>query len=142
MAKRRDQVGELLQKWGIVDKQQLAEAKKMSDGTREKIGEVLVKLGYATENDVAKALASQLGMEYVDLDQPDVIDKSYISLIPEDIIRKYTIIPLGQDGSKIKVLVHAPLHSPARLAWRVRVRSQQVSKMQDVFVDATDGSSG
>lgn len=110
MAKRRDQVGELLQKWGIVDAQQLAEAQKMSEGTREKIGEVLVKLGYASENEVAKALASQLGMEYVDLDQPDVIDKSQIPLIPEDIIRKYTILPLGQDGSKIKVLVHDPMN--------------------------------
>ena len=110
MAKRRDQVGELLQKWGIVNDQQLAEAQKMSEGTREKIGEVLVKLGYATENDVAKALASQLGMEYVDLDQPDVIDKTHISLIPEDIIRKYTILPLGKEGNKIKVLVHDPMN--------------------------------
>ena len=110
MAKRRDQVGELLQKWGIVDAQQLAEAKKMSEGTREKIGEVLVKLGYASENEVAKALASQLGMEYVDLDQPDVIDKSQIPLIPEDIIRKYTILPLGKDNNKIKVLVHDPMN--------------------------------
>jgi type IV pilus assembly protein PilB len=110
MAKRRDQVGELLQKWGIVNDQQLAEAQKMAEGTREKIGEVLVKLGYASENDVAKALASQLGMEYVDLDQPDVIDKSQIPLIPEDIIRKYTIIPLGKEGSKLKVLVHDPLN--------------------------------
>lgn len=110
MAKRRDQVGELLQKWGIVNEQQVAEAKKMAEGTREKIGEVLVKLGYASENDVAKAMASQLGMEYVDLDQPDVIDKSQIPLIPEDIIRKYTVLPLGKDGNKIKVLVHDPLN--------------------------------
>lgn len=110
MAKRRDQVGELLQKWGIANEQQVAEANKMAEGTRETIGEVLVKLGYATENDVAKAMASQLGMEYVDLDQPEVIDKSHISLIPEDIIRKYTILPLGKDGNKIKVLVHDPMN--------------------------------
>ena len=110
MARRRDQVGELLQKWGIVDDQQLVEANKMAKGTREKIGEVLVKLGYASENDVAKAMASQMGMEYVDLDQPGVIDKTQISLIPEDIIRKYTILPLGKDGNKIKVLVHDPMN--------------------------------
>ncbi|MEM6260185.1 MAG: ATPase, T2SS/T4P/T4SS family [Planctomycetota bacterium] len=110
MAKRRDQVGELLQKWGIVDAQQLAEAAKMSEGTRDQVGEVLVKLGYASENEVAKALASQLGMEYVDLDQPEVIDKSQLPLIPEDIIRKYTILPLGKDNGKLKVLVHDPMN--------------------------------
>jgi len=110
MAKRRDQVGEILQKWGIVEDQQLQEAAKIAEGSRKKIGEVLVDLGYANENDVAKAVASQLGMEYVDLDQPDVIDKSQIQLIPEDIIRKYTILPLGKEGNTIKVLVHDPMN--------------------------------
>jgi type IV pilus assembly protein PilB len=110
MAKRRDQVGELLQKWGIVNEQQVAEAAKMAEGSREKVGDVLVKLGYAGENDVAKAMASQMGMEYVDLDQPGVIDKTQIPLIPEDMIRKYTILPLGKDGNKIKVLVHDPMN--------------------------------
>ncbi|MGB0768509.1 MAG: GspE/PulE family protein [Phycisphaeraceae bacterium] len=110
MAQRRDQVGEILQKWGIVDDKQLQEAAKIAEGTRKKIGEILVELKYATENDVAKAVASQLGMEFVDLDQPDVIDKTQIKLIPEDIIRKYTILPLGKEGNAIKVLVHDPMN--------------------------------
>ena len=55
---------------GIVNESQVAEAAKMASGTREKVGEVLVNLGYASENEVAKAMASQMGMEYVDLDQP------------------------------------------------------------------------
>jgi type IV pilus assembly protein PilB len=46
----------------------------------------------------------------VDLDQPGVIDKTQIPLIPEDMIRKYTILPLGKDGNKIKVLVHDPMN--------------------------------
>lgn len=110
MAKRRDQVGEILKKWGVVNDQNLEEASGIAEGSRKKIGEVLVDLGYASENDVAKAVASQLGMEFVDLDQPDVIDKSQIPLIPEDIIRKYTIIPMGKEGNTIKVLVHDPMN--------------------------------
>lgn len=110
MPRRRDQVGEILKKWGMVDDQKLQEASKIAAGSRKKIGEVLVELGYATENDVAKAVASQLGMEYVDLDQQDVINKKHIPLIPEDIIRKYTILPLGQDGNTLKVLVHDPMN--------------------------------
>ena len=110
MPTRRDQVGEILKKWGLIDDQKLQEASKVAEGTRKKVGEVLVDLGYVSENDVAKAVASQMGMEFVDLDQPDVIDKSQISLIPEDLIRKYTIIPLGKDGNTIKVLVHDPMN--------------------------------
>ncbi|MCG8601019.1 MAG: hypothetical protein MI807_12820, partial [Verrucomicrobiales bacterium] len=75
MARRRDKVGEILNKWGLIDEQKLEEGLRISAGSRKKIGEVLVDLGYANENDVAKAVASQLGMAFVDLDQPGVIDK-------------------------------------------------------------------
>ncbi len=110
MARRRDKVGEILNKWGLIDEQKLEEGLRISAGSRKKIGEVLVDLGYANENDVAKAVASQLGMAFVDLDQPGVIDKTQIPLIPEDIIRKYTILPLGKEGNTIKVLVHDPMN--------------------------------
>jgi len=110
MARRRDQVGEILKKWGVVNDQNLEEAARAAEGSRKKIGEVLVQLGYASENEVAKAVASQMGMEFVDLDQPDVIDKTQMTLIPEDIIRKYTILPLGKEGNTIKVLVHDPMN--------------------------------
>lgn len=109
MARKRDKLAEILRKWGLIDDQQAREGLKISQGSRKRIGEVLVDLGYVQENDVAKAVASQLGMEFVDLDQPNVIDKENIALIPEELIRKYTILPLGKEGHRIKVLVHDPM---------------------------------
>ncbi len=109
MSHRRLQIGEILKKWGLVDDQQLAEAGKLADGSRKHMGEILVDLGYVTENDVAKALASQFGMEFVDMDQPNVIDKSNLELIPREMIRKYQILPLGKEGNKLKVLIHDPM---------------------------------
>jgi len=108
MARTRRTIGEILQRWGLVDDQQIAEATKIAQGQDKKVGDVLVHLGYVTQNDVAKALAAQLGMEFVDLDQPNVINKEHFSLIPPDLIRKYQILPLGRDNGKIKVLVHDP----------------------------------
>ena len=110
MPQRRDQVGEILKKWGVIDDQKLAEAVKVAEGSGMKIGEALTQLGYASDNEIAKAVASQMGMEFVDLDQPDVIDKSQIPLIPEEIIRKHTVLPLGKEGNTIKVLVHDPMN--------------------------------
>ncbi|XAL99438.1 ATPase, T2SS/T4P/T4SS family [Phycisphaeraceae bacterium D3-23] len=109
MARKRDKLAEILRKWGLIDDQQAHEGLKISQGSRKRIGEVLVDLNYVSENDVAKAIASQLGMEYVDLDQPNVIDKENIPLIPEELIRKYTVLPLGKEGNRIKVLVHDPM---------------------------------
>ncbi len=108
MARSRKTIGEILKRWGLVDDRQLEEATGIAQGSQKKVGDILVDLGYATQNDVAKALAAQLGMEFVDLDQPNVINKEHFSLIPMDLIRKYQILPLGKDNGRIKVLVHDP----------------------------------
>lgn len=110
MAQKRGQIGEILKRWGLVDDQQIAEALKIAEASRQRIGEALVQLGYVTQNDVAKALASQFDMEFVDLDQPNVIKRENVGLIPDDLVKKYTVLPLGHEGdSKIKVLVHDPM---------------------------------
>jgi type IV pilus assembly protein PilB len=109
MARKRRKLGEILQRWGLIDDQKLEEGLKISQGSRKRIGEVLVDLGYAQQNDVAKALASQFGMEFVDLDEPDVISKDNLELIPTDLIKKYLVLPLVKEGNKLKVLVHDPM---------------------------------
>ncbi len=110
MAQKRRQLGEILKRWGLVDDRQISEAMKVAQASRKRIGEALVQLGYVSQNDVAKALASQFDMEFVDMDQPNVINKDHLGLIPPDLIKKYTVLPLGQEGEyKIKVLVHDPM---------------------------------
>ncbi|MEM7624667.1 MAG: ATPase, T2SS/T4P/T4SS family [Planctomycetota bacterium] len=109
MARKRQQLGQILKQWRLVDDQQLEEALKISKGSRKRIGDALVSLGHVTENDVAKALASQFGLEFVDLDQPNVIDREQIDLIPQDMIKKYLVLPLGKEGNTLKVLVHDPM---------------------------------
>lgn len=109
MARKRLQLGEILKQWRLVTDQQIDEALKISKGSRKRIGDALVALGYITENDVAKALASQFGLEFVDLDQPNVIDRDQLDLIPQDMIKKYLVLPLGKEGNTLKVLVHDPM---------------------------------
>lgn len=109
MARKRQQLGQILKQWRLVDDQQLEDAIKISKGSRKRIGEALVSLGHVTENDVAKALASQFGLEFVDLDQPNVIDREQMDLIPQDMIKKYLVLPLGKEGNTLKVLVHDPM---------------------------------
>ena len=68
MARSRKKLGQYLVRWGIIDEQQLEEALKVSEGTSKRIGQVLVEMGYCKDEDVAKALANQFDMEYIDLD--------------------------------------------------------------------------
>ncbi|MCE9591894.1 MAG: Flp pilus assembly complex ATPase component TadA [Planctomycetes bacterium] len=109
MAQQRRKLGEILKQWGRVTDQQIEEALKIAAGQRKRIGATLVELGYADETDVAKALASQYGMAYIDLDQPGAIKKEHIQLVPRDLIRKYLILPLGKENGRLKLLIHDPV---------------------------------
>jgi len=110
MARKKRQIGDILKRWGIVDDQQVDDALKVSGGSRDKIGSALVKLGYASQTDIAKALASQYDMEFVDLEQANVVSKDDLSLIPSDIVRKYQVLPLGKENGTLKVLVSDPMN--------------------------------
>ena len=109
MARKPKKIGEILKRWGLLSEQQLLEALKVAEGSGQLIGEALVELGYVSETNVAKALASQYDMEYIDLDQPDAINKENLSLLPVDVIKKYLVLPLEQSNGRLKVAIHDPM---------------------------------
>jgi type IV pilus assembly protein PilB len=109
MSLTRRKLGEILQKWGLVDEAKVNEALKIAKGQRKRIGETLVELGHVSETDVAKALGQQFNMEYIDLDRPDAISKDNIKLLPADVVKKYLVLPISQTNGTLKVLIHDPM---------------------------------
>lgn len=63
--KTTEKIGEILVKAGLVSKDQLAKALEVQRGTTKRIGEILVELDLATELEIASALSKQLGIPYV-----------------------------------------------------------------------------
>jgi len=108
MARKKRKIGEILRGWGRISDKQLEEALKLAEASNKRIGQMLVELGYVSERDVAKALASQFDMEFVDLDKPGAINKEALQLIPRDVIHKYLVLPMGEVDGKLKLLVHDP----------------------------------
>src|SRR5438445_12533126 len=47
-------------------------------------------------------------MDYLDMDKSS-IPPNAVNLIPDDIMRKHLILPLGQENGKIRVAIHDPL---------------------------------
>ncbi|MDO8631617.1 MAG: hypothetical protein Q7R41_14115, partial [Phycisphaerales bacterium] len=80
MAKKQKKLGETLVGWGIIDANALADALQYAKEHNKRIGEALVELELCSEDDVAKALASQFGLEYVDLDK-QAVNREVLSLI-------------------------------------------------------------
>jgi type IV pilus assembly protein PilB len=108
MAKQQKKLGEILIEWGIISTREVAKALEHAKAKGLRIGEALMDLKLCNETNVYKALAQQHNMEYIDLDK-GAIPPNAVTLVPEDLMRKYLILPLGMEGGKLRLAIHDPL---------------------------------
>jgi len=80
MAKQRKRLGEILYKAGLVEKQALINAIKTSRTNKKRLGQVLIELGLIDEDTLAKSIAKQFGLQYVNLDTIQIPSVSLRSL--------------------------------------------------------------
>jgi type IV pilus assembly protein PilB len=109
MARSREKLGEILVKSGALTTAQADEAQQKSRGTGKRLGDALVEMGFTSEEQVAKALARQFGLEYVDLANTAVANQVNLKLIPEDLIKKHVILPLNKTNGKLQLVIHDPM---------------------------------
>ena len=108
MARSRKKLGEILVGAGLVTGEQLETALGMQKGAGKRIGEMLIDAGFAKEEDIAKALAKQFGLKYVDVSKPEIAEKVDLSLVPDDLVKKHLILPLGKANGRIRLAMHDP----------------------------------
>ena len=109
MARQRKRLGEILQEWGSLSEQQVKQALSVASGSGRRLGEALIETGMCKEEDIAKALATQFDMEYISLDQKETTSQIDMSLIPEDLIKKHLVLPMGSDNGRLKLVIHDPM---------------------------------
>ncbi len=91
-AAQPDKLGELLVRGGKITQNQLAEALALQKDQGGRLGTNLVKLGHMTDKQLVEALSQHFKVPAVELHGMDV-DEGVIKIIPADIARKYTIFP-------------------------------------------------
>lgn len=94
---------------GVVSQRQVEDVLIKTKSSGKRIGESLVEAGLVTEEQVAKALANQFGMEYVDLAASGVASQIDPKLIPEELLKKHLILPLSKSGGRLQLVVHDPM---------------------------------
>lgn len=107
MAKKLD-FREILIRQKVISADQLAEAEQLAKQSRTKVTDALVRLGYADSNDVARALAQEHGLEFVDLSEVK-IPPSVVELLPESVARENCVLPLSENDGTLVVIVDDPL---------------------------------
>lgn len=109
MAIEKRRLGNILVNAGKITSFQLQEALKSQKSLGKKLGEILVDSSIITEEDIIEAIEQQTGIKKVDLNVID-FNRKAISLIPENLCKKYTLIPFGFEKNKIQVTLADPLN--------------------------------
>jgi type IV pilus assembly protein PilB len=102
-----DRLGETLLRDGILSREQLTQALVEQKATRQRLGYILVKLGFVPEIEVTKVLARQYRMPAVDLSRFDV-DPKILKLVPGDMAAKGVVLPLKREGRLLTVAMADP----------------------------------
>src|SRR6476661_83232 len=100
-------IGELLLKEKRITPEQLQEVLAYQKANGGKLGLILVKLGFAKDEEITALLSKQYGVPSINLHQFE-IDPAVIKLIPPETAQKYQIIPLSRAGATLTIAMTDP----------------------------------
>jgi type IV pilus assembly protein PilB len=143
----RVRMGDLLVERGVLTHGQLEEClglQRSSPG--ERLGQILLRKGYAKEDDVMSSLAAEYGLEFVRVSQMD-IPRQVQELLPPDFCRRHKVLVIDEDEEHGCVTVATP--DPAnvflldevrrQLGRRVRLAVTTLTEINKVTEDLTGG---
>ncbi len=100
-------LGEMLVSTKIITKEQLEEALTIQKQSNEKLGQILVNLGYITEDVLLSFLSRQQGLEFVYVSEYN-ISKEMLNYIPRSFMEKNNLLPLEYDKKSNTLTVAIP----------------------------------
>jgi len=99
------EIGEILLSQGVIDREQMLLAQSRANGRR--LDQQIIEMGIATEDQVLKALADELGMRYVELGEVTV-DRELLDRFPAREIFRHTLFPLSRRNGSVIVATSDP----------------------------------
>lgn len=105
-------LGELLLERGIISSAQLETALKIQAEKGGLIGQIIVTMGFAKEEEIAQALTVQYGFPYLPLECYD-INTEAIVLIPENVAVQYNMVAIDKIGDLLTIAMSNPLNYQA-----------------------------
>jgi type IV pilus assembly protein PilB len=91
-------LGEILVKQGVTTSDQISIALTEQKKSKELLGKILVRLGFATESIIRDVIGGAIGQESINLERA-IPDGDAIALIPRDMARQLRILPLTFERS-------------------------------------------
>ena len=102
-----NRLGDLLVQSGKLTPQQLQQGLAAQKEKGGRLGSNLVRLGFLSEKELVEFLSQHFGVPAIDLNRVE-IDESVVKIIPADVARKYTILPVTKVGAKLTIAMIDP----------------------------------
>jgi len=106
VAHNDDYIVEILQDVGLVNRSQVERAREHM--TNNSVIDALVHDGAISQEDIARTLAAQNGMEFVNLSQITVLPEILGKLSPND-AKRYGALPLGERDGVLVIAISDPM---------------------------------
>ncbi|MGB9690977.1 MAG: GspE/PulE family protein, partial [Candidatus Sumerlaeaceae bacterium] len=100
-------LAEILVRDNIITQEELEKALEIQEKTGESLGSILIDNGFANEWEIAAAIGKQLNVPFITLSHYE-IDQSILHSIPEELVRKYQIVPVDKTGDTLTVALSDP----------------------------------
>src|SRR5512146_557562 len=100
-------LGDLLVKEKVISQEQLDQALKAQKNDGGRLGSILVKLGFLSEEDVTNFLSRQYGVPAINLSYFE-IDQAVVKLVPYETAKRYQILPLSRVGASLTIAMVDP----------------------------------
>lgn len=121
----RPLLGDLLIRKGLITETQLAEALEERTATGELLGQVLLKRRWLFEDELARTLADQLELPYVNI-QAAGIDGGVARMFPAEVGMRVAAIPIAMARGKVRVAFADPTDEEALEAVNSRLADIEV----------------
>ncbi|PYR06376.1 MAG: type II secretion system protein GspE [Acidobacteria bacterium] len=133
----RKKIGECLIQAGLITEDDLRNALAEHKRTGERVGVVLVRMNLATEKQIAKALAFQLGFPYINLAE-NPPEPSAVVLIPKEVALKRICVAVRLEKNLLTVAMSDPLlfSLVQDLEFQTGYRIKQVVATRGDIIDA------
>ena len=102
-----ERIGELLVQESLLSVEELEHARREALAKGGRVGAHLAELGYLDEAELTDFVARQYGVPVIDLGAFQ-FDPEVLRLIPEEVARKYGVIPVNRAGSTLIVAMADP----------------------------------
>ena len=105
----RKRLGEILREDNLLTEGQLQAALDKQKETNERLGRILISMGFVDEETVLKVLEAKLGLPLINISRRN-LDPEVVKLIPEQLALKYKVIPVELDDDRITLAMADPLN--------------------------------